>query len=139
AYAKHGLRGSRVLTSPQIGPMLSRRAAASAAVLVLCAAPLGAASHDLAGSLQLLAKGGKLIDKSADVRGAVVWFRPQAGVRAVQSNRTYEMVTVKKEFMPHVLAVPLGARVSFPNQDPILHNVFSLSTDNRFDLGLYRK
>lgn len=31
----------------------------------------------------------------------------------------------------------VGAEVVFPNQDPILHNVFSLTPDNDFDLGLY--
>ena len=48
------------------------------------------------------------------------------------------MVTVRKRFEPQVRAVPLGSTVVFPNQDPILHNVFSVSGENRFDLGLYR-
>jgi len=43
-----------------------------------------------------------------------------------------------KAFSPRVLAVPLGSSVSFPNQDPIFHNVFSLSLPQPFDLGLYR-
>ena len=33
---------------------------------------------------------------------------------------------------------PVGSTVSFPNEDPIFHNVFSLSTPQPFDLGLYR-
>ncbi len=49
------------------------------------------------------------------------------------------MVTVRKEFLPRVLAVPAGSKVRFPNQDPILHNVFSVSGENRFDLGLYKQ
>jgi hypothetical protein len=36
-----------------------------------------------------------------------------------------------------VVTVPVGSRVSFPNADPILHNVFSVSRSNAFDLGLY--
>jgi plastocyanin len=43
-----------------------------------------------------------------------------------------------KMFQPQVLAVPMGATVAFPNQDPIFHNVFSLSGPQPFDLGLYR-
>ena len=43
-----------------------------------------------------------------------------------------------KAFSPRVLAVPLGSSVSFPNEDPIFHNVFSLSLPQPFDLGLYR-
>lgn len=35
--------------------------------------------------------------------------------------------------------VPAGSTVRFPNQDSILHNVFSVSRANRFDLGLYRR
>ena len=55
---------------------------------------------------------------------------PSAPVRA-------EIGTADKEFSPHVLVVPLGSTVSFPNHDPFNHNVFSLSEENPFDLGLY--
>ena len=43
-----------------------------------------------------------------------------------------------KTFQPRVLAVPVGSTVEFPNNDGIYHNVFSLSTPQPFDLGLYR-
>lgn len=43
-----------------------------------------------------------------------------------------------KTFVPHVLAVPAGSTIAFPNDDLIFHNVFSLSRPNPFDLGLYR-
>jgi hypothetical protein len=43
-----------------------------------------------------------------------------------------------KRFVPHVLAVPLGATVEFRNDDDLFHNVFSLSRPNDFDLGLYK-
>jgi len=49
------------------------------------------------------------------------------------------MVTRGKMLLPHVMAVPLGSTVEFPNDDPISHNLFSLTTNNSFDLGLYRK
>ena len=42
-----------------------------------------------------------------------------------------------KRFEPHVLVVPVGAAVEFPNHDPFFHNVFSLFEGKRFDLGLY--
>lgn len=35
--------------------------------------------------------------------------------------------------------VPVGSTVSFPNMDPIFHNVFSLSKAKMFDLGNYPK
>ncbi len=40
-------------------------------------------------------------------------------------------------FSPHLLIVPVGAVISFPNADPFLLNVFSLFDGKRFDLGLY--
>ena len=43
-----------------------------------------------------------------------------------------------REFLPHVLAVPVGSTVSFPNYDPTFHNVFSSSESKSFDLGLYK-
>ena len=42
-----------------------------------------------------------------------------------------------KRFEPHVLAVPVGSKVTFPNLDPFFHNVFSMFDGKRFDLGLY--
>ena len=49
------------------------------------------------------------------------------------------MVTRGKMVIPHVLAIPTGSTVDFPNDDPISHNLFSLSSNNAFDLGLYRR
>lgn len=40
-------------------------------------------------------------------------------------------------FLPHVVAVPVGSTVEFPNDDLIFHNVFSLSRTATFDLGRY--
>lgn len=45
---------------------------------------------------------------------------------------------VNKTFAPAVSAVIRGTEVSFPNDDMIFHNVFSLSKAKRFDLGLYK-
>lgn len=42
-----------------------------------------------------------------------------------------------RRFDPEIVVVPAGSRVSFPNADPIFHNVFSLSKVKQFDLGYY--
>ena len=42
-----------------------------------------------------------------------------------------------QRFDPEMLVVPVGSTVSFPNSDPIFHNVFSLSKTRQFDLGNY--
>jgi hemoglobin len=43
-----------------------------------------------------------------------------------------------KTFLPHVLAIPPGSTVSFPNFDGVYHNVFSISPTKKFDIGLYK-
>jgi plastocyanin len=45
----------------------------------------------------------------------------------------------QQTFVPHVLAVPVGTTVDFPNSDPMFHNVFSASSAKTFDLGMYDK
>src|SRR5687767_11211712 len=42
-----------------------------------------------------------------------------------------------ENFIPRVVAVPVGSVVEFPNDDPIYHNVFSLSRARPFNLGRY--
>jgi plastocyanin len=41
-------------------------------------------------------------------------------------------------FIPHILPVPVGATVHFPNNDKVNHNIFSLSRTNKFNLGSYK-
>ena len=48
-----------------------------------------------------------------------------------------EIVQEHEAFVPRVAAVTRGSAVSFPNADPIFHNVFSLSGAGPFDLGRY--
>jgi len=50
---------------------------------------------------------------------------------------SYQLLQKGKEFHPHLLVVPVGSSIEFPNQDPFFHNVFSLFEGKRFDLGLY--
>jgi hypothetical protein len=38
---------------------------------------------------------------------------------------------------PHVLAVQVGTKVRFPNDDRVFHNVFSFHEGRPFDLELY--
>jgi plastocyanin len=76
---------------------------------------------------------------SSDV---VVWLKPLDGTGAgatlkAASGQKFELVQHNKSFHPHVLVVPVGSTVDFPNRDPFFHNVFSLFDGKRFDLGLY--
>lgn len=68
----------------------------------------------------------------------VVWLTPlDEGIPIARPTRTYRIVQENKRFDPHVLAVPVGAEVEFPNRDPFFHNVFSMYQGRKFDLGLY--
>jgi|SRR6185369_2190052 len=116
---------------------MRRLAPLAFALLVTGAAAAGA--EDLRGTIQLVTKGGKSAATESDVTQAVVYFEPAGGAPPRRSEAPQEMVTRQKQFVPRVMAVPRGARVRFPNQDPILHNVFSVSPGNFFDLGLYNQ
>jgi plastocyanin len=52
---------------------------------------------------------------------------------------TAEVAQQNRRFVPDTLWIPAGSTVSFPNLDPIFHNVFSLSKTKEFDLGNYPK
>ena len=109
------------------------------ALIALLLLTPAAHAEDLHGRVQLLAKGGKGPARGSDVRQAVVYFEPASPSPVRRAEAPLEMVTQHKEFAPRVLVVPRGSRVRFPNQDPILHNAFSVSSPNQFDLGLSRQ
>lgn len=50
----------------------------------------------------------------------------------------FRLRQLNKTFKPRVLIVPQGATVEFPNDDKLFHNVFSVSPQAKFDLGLYK-
>ncbi len=92
-------------------------------------------TYRLAGKLVLTEKGVATSDATIDLRDGAVWFEPDAGTTPPRA-KSAQMVTAKKQFAPSFLVVPVGSTVGFPNQDPILHNIFSVSGKNKFDLGL---
>jgi len=54
-------------------------------------------------------------------------------------GRAVEIRQENKAFVPASLVVQKGTRVTFPNMDPVYHNVFSSSPAQPFDLGSYRQ
>lgn len=80
--------------------------------------------------------------KPPDASGVVVWLTPVSNslppsAKPDPSSSPLRLVQKNKHFEPHLLVVPVGASVEFPNRDPFFHNVFSLFEGKRFDLGLY--
>lgn len=106
--------------------------------LFFCVGALGYAAPVLAGSVagqvQLKEKGGA---KATDMSEVVVWVEGATNVKPKPASATMTMKA--KVFSPHVVVVPVGGTVEFPNQDPIFHNVFSVSPENKFDLELYKR
>lgn len=103
-----------------------------ASAFALAAADLGAATVN--GKVMFLSKRGQ----RPVVNETLVWLDP-AGKAPRKPAGTFLMTTRSKAFLPHVMAVPAGSTVTFPNEDPIAHNLFSLAPGNTFDLGLYRR
>jgi plastocyanin len=106
--------------------------AVACALVVLAALPLAAAT--VSGKISFVTKRGQ----NPVVNETLVWLEP-AGKSVRKPPQTFQMMTRGKALVPHVLAVPVGSTIEFPNDDPISHNLFSLSTNNTFDLGLYRR
>jgi plastocyanin len=72
---------------------------------------------------------------ASERRHVVVYLRdaprqPVAPMRVALRQRD-------ESFVPRVVAVTVGSEVDFPNEDPIYHNVFSLSRAKTFNLGRY--
>jgi plastocyanin len=87
----------------------------------------------VAGRIVILEKDNK---PSSDLSDAVLYLEAPATATAAQPV-TVEIAITDKTYAPHVVVVPVGSTVRFPNHDPFNHNVFSVSEPNSFDLGLY--
>jgi len=78
--------------------------------------------------------------RSHEAGNVVLWLTPAAETPnspAVEAMQRARLAQHNKSFEPHVVVVPVGSVVAFPNHDPFFHNVFSLFEGKRFDLGLY--
>lgn len=113
-----------------------------ALALLLMATTMAVGQAVVRGQAQLVsrAKGRKTRDNS----NVVVWLTPESKpvaradlLREFKPTQPLRLVQKDKAFHPHILVVPAGAVVEFPNHDPFFHNVFSLFDGKRFDLGLY--
>ena len=92
------------------------------------------AAGRVGGRITILEKDNK---PSSDLGDAVLFVEGPTGVAAQARPTTVEIAITDKVYAPHVVVVPVGSTVRFPNHDPFNHNVFSVSDSNEFDLGLY--
>ncbi len=108
------------------------------ALLFAAAAALSAWSQnvDVTARIEVTHHEAKKASSAADV---VVWLTPldKSIPLPVRKTQEYTLAQKDKQFTPHMLVVPTGSSINFPNLDPFFHNVFSMFNGQRFDLGLY--
>lgn len=111
---------------------ISRRILAS---LLLALTPLGvAAAGEVRGRVALGVTGAEL----ASVGPVVVYLEGvDAPISFQPPQRKLAIHQKNAEFSPSFLVISAGETVEMPNDDMIYHNVFSYSTPNDFDLGIY--
>jgi plastocyanin len=130
-------------TSDLNAPRVATAGALALGVIALGVIALGAsvarAQGNVAGQIRLVDRPG---EGDHDLGDAVVWLEaPRRLVQPAASSSALAAGVIAmraREFIPHVRIVRAGGSVSFPNDDPFSHNVFSNTTFGAFDLGLYR-
>lgn len=97
-----------------------------------------AGAADLKGQVELTNSKEPTVRRNKDYSGVVLWLLPTDPARApaVPVKRA-QMLQKNKTFTPHVVAIPTGGTVDFPNLDPFFHNAFSNFAGQQFDLPLY--
>jgi plastocyanin len=70
--------------------------------------------------------------------GVLVYLVKAPSVHVDLSKTKFTMDQQNLTFVPHVLPIPVGASVAFPNNDKVNHNIFSLSRTKKFNLGSYK-
>lgn len=76
-------------------------------------------------------------EKVPDERSNIVVYIERAEAADPAADDTVAIRQRSERFLPHVLPVVRGTTVAFPNEDPLYHNVFSLSSAKTFDLGRF--
>jgi plastocyanin len=112
-------------------PVFRRTAPAFTLLVATLVLPAAAAGGPVSGAVRTTTRPG------VSPAPAVVYAEP-LDTAAPRRPADIALAQRNKTFIPPVVAAPVGSTVQFPNHDTIFHNVFSLSTPEPFDLGLYR-
>src|SRR5258708_29132132 len=95
--------------------------------LMVCGSIACAQEVTVTANVTLAGNGKK--SKPGKAGSVVLWLTPvgnaaPSGLAAPQDSNRPRLVQKNKSFEPHVLVVPVGSVVEFPNRDPFFHNVF---------------
>ncbi len=113
-------------------------AAALAGLLTLSSSVALAGGGSVAGSVVVKQKGLFGVSSKRDRAGVVVYLEGVPGPPPARAKVPARLAQRDKQFVPRVVVVMKGGQVEFPNDDKMFHNVFSLSSAAKFDLGLYK-
>jgi plastocyanin len=105
----------------------------AAALVLLCA--LHARAGEVRGRVGVGVSGASIEDA-----GPIVVYLESSTTQPLSftlPKRPLEIHQKDASFSPNFLVIAAGETVVMPNDDVIFHNVFSYSTPNDFDLGLY--
>ncbi len=78
----------------------------------------------------------------AKLEDVFVYYQPIKSLLTPKFVPLSEPLDIKmknKAYVPRVSVIPAGSEIRIENADSILHNAFSPSRPNNFDLGLYKK
>ncbi len=102
----------------------------SLAVLALMAFPANTLAGKIKGTVKV-----KGLRTPADI---LVYLSKAPAADVDLSKTKFVMDQQNLAFIPHVLPIPVGSTVLFPNNDQVDHNVFSMSRTKTFNLGSYK-
>jgi plastocyanin len=105
-----------------------------ARLLILCAFAVAASPGY--GAQSTLDLHGTARADAKPVVNAVIWLEAPNAPPATDHHKVV-LDQRDLDFRPHVLAVRVGTKVTFPNNDRVFHNVFSFRDGRVFDLGMY--
>ena len=97
---------------------------------------LTANAATVTGQVELTNSKDPAVHRHKDYAGVVLWLEPVER-SPLPPPKTVKMVQENKHFVPHVVAIPVGGTVDFPNADTIFHSAFSNFNGQPFDTGMY--
>jgi plastocyanin len=104
--------------------------------LAAALSPAGFAGS-VTGAVEITNSQDPAVRKNKDYSGVIIWLKPVGKPAPAAAPRHEVMKQKDRHFTPHVLAIPVGSTIDFPNLDPIYHNAFSNFSGQPFDTSLY--
>ncbi len=91
----------------------------------------------MSGSVEITNSREAAVRRNKNYSGVVLWLAPAGRAAPPPAPVREQMLQKGRHFLPHVLVLPVGGTVDFPNRDPIYHNAFSNFAGQPFDTALY--